>query len=199
MAKNKIEVLVEEHVSKILLEIFGPAEPGELNVYDFDDTLVKTDGTIRLINKKTGERKELAPHEFHEYQLSDDEDFDLTGFNVLTNPVKLPHLKKMKNDYTRLGKYGVSVCTARPSANEVIDFLAAEGMPDIEVVAVGVFNPKGNLTKINATNKQNYVRSKIKQRKLRVLNFYDDNIANCNAIEKLKDEFPTVKIGVEKV
>jgi hypothetical protein len=48
--KRAIEKVVKEEISKMLLVT-------ELNVYDFDDTLVRTDGTVHLVNTKTKSRR----------------------------------------------------------------------------------------------------------------------------------------------
>lgn len=201
MSKPNLETLVEEYTSKILREIFDEELPDELNVYDFDDTLVRTEGTIHLLNTQTGERRELHPHEFHEYELGPDEEFDLSDFGVVINPVKLPHLSRMKSDYARLGPYGVAICTARPSIEEVAKFMAREGMGDIEMVGVGLFQPvKGKgVGEHNARRKKDYLKGKLQQRKLKVLRFFDDNEMNCAAAKTLAKEFPDVQIEVELV
>jgi len=198
MSKPRLEILIKEYASKILREIFDNA-PNELNVYDFDDTLCSTEGTVHLINKTTGKTRELSPHEFHEYHLKDDEEFDLSDFGVILNPVTLPHFDRMKADYKRLGPYGVSICTARPAANEIIEFISQQGMPDVEVVAVGDFTPTGDVGELNAARKQAYLRGKLQQGNIKILRFFDDNLFNVQAAEKLVEEFPEVQIEIELV
>lgn len=198
MSKNAIENLIEDCLSQVLSEM-AHSYPEELNVYDFDDTLIRTEGTIHLVNNETGERRELHPHEFHEYRLKPHEEFDLSDFDKLVEPTELPHLHKMKADYDRLGPHGVSICTARPDANPVIQLMSTFGMPDIEVVAVGDAAPRGDVGTINSSRKKSYLRSKILQRGLRILRFYDDNADNVNAALSLKGEFPDVEVEAELV
>ena len=198
MSKPELEILIEEYVSKLLREIFDGI-PDELNVYDFDDTLCRTEGMVHVINNETGETKDLHPHEFHEYHLQEGEEFDLSDFGVIINPETLPHLERMKADYDRLGPYGVSICTARPSATEVIKFMADCGMPDIEIVAVGTLEPHGDVGNLNALRKQSYLRGKLEQRNLKVLRFFDDNELNIEAAQHLQKEFPNVHMEIELV
>lgn len=198
MSKNAIEKLIEECISQVLLEI-AHSYPEELNVYDFDDTLVTTEGTIHLVNKKTGERRELHPHEFHEYHLQPNEEFDLSDFDKLVNPQALPHLTRMKADYERLGPHGVAICTARPDASPVIDFMGTQGMADVEIVAVGEAKPVGDVGTLNAHRKKSYMKNKILQRGLSILRFFDDNAENCESVASLASDFPDVHIEVEHV
>lgn len=193
-----LQNVIEDCLSQVLIEM-AHSYPDELNVYDFDDTLIKSEGTIHLVNTETGERRELHPHEFHEYHLLPHEEFDLSDFDKLVNPVVLPHLKKMQSDYARLGPHGVTICTARPDANPVIEIMRTFGMPDIEIVATGEPAPRGDVSYLNSSRKKDYLKKKILQRGLRILRFYDDNVDNVKAARTLSDEFPDVKIEVELV
>lgn len=201
MSVFKLEKFIKEYVTKVFLEFSEKKFPDELNVYDFDDTLIETDGVIHLINTVTGEQRELHPHEFHEYELGPDEEFDLTDFTTMVNPIKLPHLSRLKSDYARLGPLGVAICTARPSTYEIEKFMADEGVGDIEMVATGLHSPpKGKpLGKYNARKKKEFLKKKLQQRKLKILRFFDDNELNCTAAQSLVKEFPNVLIEVELV
>lgn len=202
MSDSKIKSIIEKQVYEALKEFLDEAEtraPEELNVYDFDDTLVSTDGSIHIVDNDTGEKRKITPHEFHEYHLKPNEEFDLTDFGRMVKPVILPHLSRMKADYGRLGASGVAICTARPFSKAVIDFISGQGMPDIEIVAVGDPEPKKNVGKLNAAKKQKYLRKKLQSGNIKILRFFDDNEENCQAAEALAAEFPDVKIEVEKV
>lgn len=202
MSDSKIKSIIEKHVDEVFkefLENSKPEELKELNVYDFDDTLVRTAGSIYIVDTDTGEKREITPHEFHEYHLKPNEKFDLTDFGQMVEPIILPHLSKMKADYERLGASGVAICTARPYSGAVIDFIGSQGMPDIEIVAVGDPEPKKDVGKLNAMKKQKYLRKKLKQGNLKILRFFDDNKENCQAAKSLAAEFPDVAIKVEKV
>jgi len=196
--KFKIKDLVKQCLNQVLTEM-AHSYPDELNVYDFDDTLVKTEGSVHLVNNQTGERRDLHPHEFHEYRLKEYEEFDLSDFDKLVEPTELPHLSKMQADYARLGPHGVSICTARPDANPVIEIMATFGMPDIEIVALGDPVPKGNISHLNSSRKKTYLTKKILQRGLKILRFYDDNIDNVSSARTLVNEFPDVQIEIELV
>jgi len=200
--KNKFKKLVTEIVTKILAEVeLGRhvEHPPELNVYDFDDSLVKTKGIIEILNTTTGEKREIPAHEFHTISLEAHEEFVLDDFNKLLEAEPLPLLDRMKEKYKQLGPMGVSVCTARPEAGAVRDFMVQHGMGDIEIAAVGDAAPRGDVAHINSSRKRKYLRTKILQRDLKILRFFDDNAENCRAATTLQNEFPQVQIEVEQI
>jgi hypothetical protein len=200
--KQKIKRLVTEIVTKILdeVELGRQVEhPPELNVYDFDDSLVETKGIIEILNKNTGIKREISAHLFHTISLAPHEEFVLDDFNKLLEAKPLPLLDRMKEKYKQLGPMGVSVCTARPEPDAVRDFMIQHGMGDIEIAAVGDAAPRGDVAHINSSRKRKYLRTKILERDLKVLRFFDDNAENCRAALTLKNEFPNIQIEVEQI
>jgi len=200
--KIQIESLVNNIVKEVINEAFtapGPNFPEELNVYDFDDSLVETKGIIEILNKTTGQKREIPSHLFHTVSLEPHEEFVLEDFNKLVEPVPLPLLDRMKEKYKQIGPMGVSICTARPEAGAVKEFMLQQGMGDVEVAAVGDAAPRGNVAQINSSRKRKYLRKKIFERGLKILRFYDDSAENCRAAQTLQNEFPDVQIEVEQI
>lgn len=198
MVKNNLEKLINETVDQILEKFVGPRSD-ELHVYDFDDTLVRTDSTIFVVNTQTSERRELHPHEFHEYHLDQDEQFDLTNFHAVENPTLLPHFEKLKSDYARLGPNGVAILTARPEAAGVQRFLKKHGMGNIVVAAVGIDNPTMDVRDMNADKKRKWLKVQLDNRPIGLLSFYDDNDANISAAQSLQGDYPDVRFNIELV
>jgi hypothetical protein len=199
MPKKHIEKLINKEVENILENLFD-SESAELCVYDFDDTLIKSDSTINLVNVKTGERKELTSHEFHEYHLEPGEQFDLSAFAGLDkNTKKLPLFSKLQADYSRLGPSGVAILTARPAPEPVHQFLRKNGLSGIEVAAVGDLSPVGDVRDENASRKKSWLEKQIKRRNLKRLSFYDDNAANIGAARELEAEYPDVSFTIELI
>lgn len=195
-----IKKLIENVVESVLDETpLGQALEQELHVYDFDDSLVETKGTIGILNKDTGTVREIHPSIFHTIDLELNEEFLLESFDNVLDANPLPLLNRMKEVYKRLGPNGVSICTARSSDGLVREFMIQQGMGDIEIAAVGDAAPKGNVEQINSSRKRSYLRKKILQRDLKILYFYDDNAANCHSAMTLQNEFPDVQIVVERI
>jgi hypothetical protein len=195
-----IKKLIENVVESVLDETsLGQPLEQELHVYDFDDSLVETKGTIGILDKDTGAVREIKANTFHMVRLALNEEFILETFDNVLNASPLPLLNRMKEVYKRLGPNGVSVCTARSSDGLVRNFMTQQGMGDIEIAAVGDAAPRGDVERINASRKRSYLRKKILQRDLKILFFYDDNTANCESARTLQNEFPNVQITVEQI
>lgn len=193
-----LKKLIIETTDQIIEDFVGPRS-NELHVYDFDDTIVRTDSTIFIVNAQTGERHELHPHEFLKYQLNQDEQFDLSNFHTIKNPTLLPHFEKLKSDYAKLGPNGVAILTARSDATAVRRFLKKHGMGNVVVAAVGIDNPTMDAINMNADNKRKWLKTQLDSRPIGLLSFYDDNDANISAAESLQDEYPDVRFNIKMV
>ena len=177
--------------------MFGP----ELNVYDFDDTLVQSKGTgsIYIVNKKLNTRVRRDAQDFHDIILKDSEELDLREVESHTGKKLLKHFYKLKQDYKKLGSNGVAICTARSDASAIAVFLNNKKIFGVETVAVGDRFPSGEFATISAVRKKEFLREKIIKRELKILRFYDDNELNCIYAQELKKEFPDVEIHIEHV
>ena len=60
-------------------------ENKKLRVYDFDDTLVKTNSFI-YITHKDGKKSKLTPGQYAIYKEQPGDKFDYTDFQQVTNP-----------------------------------------------------------------------------------------------------------------
>lgn len=199
MSKDTLEKLIKETVDQIILDFVDGDPIDELHIYDFDDTLVRTNSTIFIVNTQTGERRELHPHEFHEYHLRKNEMFDLEDFDIVEEAILLPHFEKFKSDYKRLGNKKVAILTARPYPHAVYSFLKKHKMADVVIKAVGEQYPTTDVRNVNAARKADWIRLQLRRFPIRHLSFYDDNFANINAAQKLKAEFPHVNFNIELV
>jgi hypothetical protein len=184
-------------IKNMVEQIF--AKSGQLFVYDFDDTLVRTDGVVQVINTNTNDITLLHPHEFHEYHLKNDEKFNLDSFYPITNPILLPHFHHFANKYKTFGSNNVVILTARSSSKEIKEFLSKHNIENVEIVAVGDPDPKGDVSDINANRKFAWLKEKIKTGRYHHLSFFDDNVANINKAKELCVLFPRIDFAIELV
>jgi hypothetical protein len=199
MTKENLKILIEENLEQILQDFKDDDTIEELHVYDFDDTLVRTDSAVYVVNCETGERLEVHPHEFHEYHLKPNETFDLSDFDNVEDPVLLPYFHKLKDDYEKLGRSKVAILTARPWPFGVHKFLSQHGMGDIVIRAIGFPNPTMDVRDMNAERKAAWLRQQLKKHPIKFMSFYDDNIANIEAAKELIEEFPNVVFNIQLV
>lgn len=104
-------------------------------VFDFDDTLVKTD--CRVIVRNNGVTQSLTPAEYNTYNASDDDEFDYSEFERVINPVGLETLELAKQVYNE--NHDVYILTARNSnaKNPIVEYIRNCGISAKEVYCVG--------------------------------------------------------------
>ena len=160
-----------------------------LSVFDFDDTLAKTDAWI-YVKKDGKEIKKLEPAEFAVYNAKRGEEFDFRDFDrPLRNPRIIKRnvdlLKKQLNKAKRTarGSRKVTILTARRLGAPVTSFLKTIGL-DVYVVPLGSANPMDKAKWIEKQIGKGYD----------TIYFMDDSPKNVSAVLGLKNKYPDIKI-----
>jgi phosphoglycolate phosphatase-like HAD superfamily hydrolase len=87
-------------------------ESKKLRVFDFDETLVKSNSKVVVINK--GKKTTLTPGEFAVYIKKPGDEFDFSDFAKVIEPKKIKAMFKVfKNIYKASGSRRLTVLTAR--------------------------------------------------------------------------------------
>ncbi len=161
-------------------------ESKKLRVFDFDDTLVKTDSRI-YYRRGDGDEKSLSPGEFAVHKSHPDDVFDFRDFQgVLRNPREIKWVVNiLQHVYAKYGPSDVMILTARHEYKPIRQFLVDIGVPGTFVVALGTNSPQA---------KANYIEQRIIQDELEYVEFFDDSIHNINAVDELSTRYPGVKI-----
>lgn len=157
-----------------------------LRVFDFDDTLVKTDSRV-FYRRGDGDEKSMSPGEFAIYIPHEDDVFDYRDFEgMLRNPREIKWVANiLRKVYAVHGPAGVTILTARHEYRPIRQFLVDIGVPGTFVVALGSTNPQ---------DKADYIEQRILQDKLELVEFFDDSVRNIEAVDALKARYPDVKI-----
>ena len=160
----------------------------KLRVFDFDDTLVKSNSKVYVVNK--GKKKTLTPGEFAIYDKKAGDEYDFSDFDKVIEPKKIKAMFRVfKNIYKASGSRRLTVLTARAAYKPVRRFLKDVGYSDVYVVALGDANPK---------KKSDWVDSQIKRGYNDIL-FLDDSPKNVSAVKKLKQKYPNIKMDARVV
>ncbi len=145
-------------------------------VFDFDDTLVKTDCRIGVKSNRVW-KFGLTPQQFNNYTLNEGEEFDFSDFNYVINPVALETLQLAKtvNDE----QHAVYILTARSNTakNPIIEFLKDNGINAKEVFCVG--ENGADIAKEKRTVLLTFIEGYDK------IFFYDDNVHNVEAAKSI--------------
>lgn len=155
----------------------------KLRVFDFDDTLVKTNSKIR-VTSKFGDTFELTPGEYAVYEPIPGDQFDFTDFTKLINPKVIKWTANILRNLVSAGRE-VVILTARADAAPVAQFIEEIGLPPIEIVALGDSNP---------LKKSGYIAKRIEEDNFTEVEFFDDSVKNVKAVMDLQPMYPQTKI-----
>lgn len=154
----------------------------KLRVFDFDDTLVKSNSKIYVINK--GKRKTLTTGEYAIYKAKSGDEFDFSDFDKVIQPKKIKAMFRVfKNIYKASGNRRITILTARAAYKPVRQFFKDIGY-DVYVVALSSSNPK---------DKSDWIEKQIKDGYDDVL-FFDDSRKNIEAVKKLEKKYSDIKM-----
>ena len=160
----------------------------KLRVFDFDDTLVKSNSKVYVSNK--GKKTTLTPGQFAIYKKKSGDEFDFSDFDKVIEPKKIKSMFKVFNNiYKASGSRRLTILTARAAYKPVRKFLKDVGFNDVYVVALGDANPQ---------KKADWIQSQIQKGYDDIL-FLDDSPKNVKAVKNLKKKYPNVKMDARVV
>jgi len=158
-----------------------------LSIFDFDDTIAKSDAWIYVMS---GGRmiKKLDPAQFAVYTPKAGETFDFKDFD---RKIRNPRLIKQNADLLRRqldkarkaakGSRKVTILTARRLGQPVTSFLRTMGI-DAYVVPIGGADPQ---------LKADYIEKEIKKG-YDTIYFMDDSPKNIKAVDDMLKRYPSV-------
>jgi len=163
-----------------------------MSIFDFDDTLVKSDAWI-YITHSNGKTTKLDPAEYAIYKPKPGDTFDFKDFNkMLRNPKLIKKnvalLKKQLQKARKTSGRQVTILTARKLGYPIKHFFKTLGM-DVYVVPVASNDPK---------LKADWIEKKI-QSGYTTIYFMDDSAKNVKAVRSLGNKYPDINLTVTKV
>ena len=160
----------------------------KLRVFDFDDTLVKSNSKVYVINK--GKKKTLTPGQFAIYKKKSGDEFDFSDFDKVIEPKQIKSMFRVFNNiYKASGSRRLTILTARAAYKPVRKFLKDVGFSNVYVVALGDSNPQ---------KKADWIQSQIQKGYNDIL-FLDDSPKNVRVVKKLKQKYPNIKMDARVV
>ena len=160
----------------------------KLRVFDFDDTLVKSNSKVFLV--RNGKRKMMTPGEFAVYKQKPGDKFDFSQFDKVIEPKQIKAMFKVfKNIYKASGSRRLTILTARAAYRPVRQFLKDVGFDNVYVVALGDSNPQ---------KKADWIEGQIKKGYNDIL-FLDDSPKNVRVVKQLKRKYPKIKMDARVV
>lgn len=168
--------------SRLLKEV---SKSTEIHVFDFDDTLVRTNSHI-YVTHVDGTRSIMNPRQYAAYRRQPGDVFDYSDFEGVIEPVLVPSaFLRLKKALSEVGKDNVFILTARGNPDPVSEFMSSVGVDGIRVFATGTSDPHA---------KAQVICDEVTSRGIRRVYFYDDAVKNIDAVRNLRKSMPTVDI-----
>jgi len=180
---------------KLLLENWRKyLNESKLRVFDFDDTIAKSDSNIH-ITTDTGEKIEMTPGEYATHKIDPNYDYDFSEFDQVINPREIKQITNIIRNALNAGTEGreIAVLTARAPESEasIRDYLESLGLDTSKITfeLLGSSDPD---------DKASWIANRIEQGATDVL-FFDDSGKNVDAVQSLQSKYPDIKIKARKV
>jgi FMN phosphatase YigB (HAD superfamily) len=149
-------------------------ESKKLRIFDFDDTLVKTNSFI-YVTHKDGKTSKLTPGQYAVYKERPGDKFDYKDFQQVTNPQLIKgYVELLRRMVNSGGSREVYILTARAAERPVSQFIKDLGINGVKVIALGDNNPE---------KKADWIEDKVKEGYDDVF-FVDDSPKNIDAVRR---------------
>jgi len=149
-------------------------ESKKLRIFDFDDTLVKTNSFI-YVTHKDGKTSKLSPGEYAVYKERPGDTFDFKDFQQVTNPQLVKgYVELLRRMVNSGGSREVFILTARAAERPVSQFIKDLGISGVKVIALGDNNPE---------KKADWIEDRVKEGYDDVF-FVDDSPKNIDAVRR---------------
>jgi len=180
LTTNQLRIIIKEE----LAEVLGTKS---LFVFDFDDTIARTDSKVFLV--RNGEKISMDSDEFATYQYQQGDELDFSDFNRVEGNI-IPHTLAILDDAMTKGHKVVIVTARAPGAIEGIkQFFRQNGInpPDIYATA-------------GSEGKPPVLRDLLAQEQYGRVIVYEDCRKNIESLKPVVDEMgvPYTAICVEK-
>lgn len=152
-------------------------ESKNLRIFDFDDTIVKTNSYI-YVTHKNGMKSKLTPGQYAVYTEKPDDVYDFKDFEQVKEPQEIQKITKILRGIVQKSKEVVYILTARAAYQPIKKYLNDIGINSkkIYVVALASNNPK---------DKADWIENMIDKEGYDDIYFVDDSEKNVSAAKQM--------------
>ena len=165
-------------------------EDKKLRVFDFDDTLVKTNSFI-YVTHADGKKLKLNPGQYAIYEPKAGDTFDYSDFHKVTEPKLIKgYFELLKRMSKAESGRTIYILTARTAYKPVYDFIRSLGVRNVMVVALADSNPE---------KKADWIEAKVRDEGYDDVFFVDDSVKNVDAVRKRLKLYPNIKQKIQHI
>jgi hypothetical protein len=148
-----------------------------LHIFDFDDTLVRSDSMIRITHAD-GSKEVLSSEEYAKYREQPGDQLDFSDFDDYpANPRIIDEVfAELRAAIALDGAQSVVILTARSNPTPVQQFLEDNNITGVEIQATG---------STSSMAKARYVLNRLKEGDFNEVRVFEDNARNIRTIQKV--------------
>lgn len=152
-------------------------ESKNLRIFDFDDTIVKTNSYI-YVTHQNGMKSKLTPGQYAVYTEKPGDVYDFKDFEQVKEPQEIQKITKILRGIVQKSKEVVYILTARAAYQPIKKYLNDIGINSkkIYVVALASNNPK---------DKADWIENMIDKEGYDDIYFVDDSEKNVSAAKQM--------------
>ena len=152
-------------------------ESKNLRIFDFDDTIVKTNSYI-YVTHQNGMKSKLTPGQYAVYTEKPGDVYDFKDFEQVKEPQEIQKITKILRGIVSKSKEVVYILTARAAYQPIKKYLSDIGINSkkIYVVALASNNPK---------DKADWIENMIDKEGYDDIYFVDDSEKNVSAAKQM--------------
>lgn len=152
-------------------------ESKNLRIFDFDDTLVKTNSYI-YVTHQNGMKSKLTPGQYAVYTEKPGDVYDFKDFEQVKEPQEIKKITNILRNIVSKSKEVVYILTARASYQPIKKYLSDIGINSkkIYIVALASNNPK---------DKADWIENMIDNEGYDDIYFVDDSEKNVSAAKQM--------------
>lgn len=164
-----------------------------LHVFDFDDTLARSNSRVRVTDTRTGQVTHLTPAEYAKFKPESHHSLDYSEFHQVIDPQPIKGLERAARNASRKGR-DVAILTARPAQAEpaIRKYLKGRGIRGrrLKIMAVSSADPAAKRDALGA-----HMAGKTYDK----VEYSDDHAPNVAAVGELQMQHPTTAFRLRTV
>jgi len=171
-----------------------------ITIFDVDDTLVVTKSLIRVIDTDSGEKFELTPAQFNEFEKKNNHQMDFSDFtnlDILKAGKIIDRVFRVLKETMDAGRR-VGIITARDDKNLIYQFLIHHGVVVNPNYIFAINDPTLKFTGSVAEKKKQAFYELVKMG-FKDFIFYDDDLENIKLANSINKEIQGVNIKTKLV
>ena len=185
-----MKLLMESWRKFLIEELVVPTDINKkaISVYDFDETIARSEGHIDVYFKGTDKlyKRVTTQAEYDKLAETGEYDFDFSNLEYITNPTELvPVTKNLRRDVENAAMQ-VMILTARAgnAEGEIQMYLDSIGIPTDDLYIVGCAG----------CDKGQYIEDVVRRNPtIEVVHFYDDSQKNIKDMQAAKERLADLK------